>query len=201
MSPRRADPVLADRRRGDLIKAGYAEILEKGIREVTLDSVVARAGSSKGGALYYFPTKEDLLYAVLQWLLTQLNRTLDEVTHSEDSPRSRLAAELEVLFHSAEVNRKVYLVLYDFVTLGTRSDRFRSLFAAFFESCRKRDMSVIEEGIKQHQFRRVPPEDAAATLRALVDGYCLQWLMVPETVSIETYRDRCRAVLGAYLLR
>jgi len=201
MSPRRADPVLTDRRRGDLIKAGYAEILEKGIREVTLDSVVARAGSSKGGALYYFPTKEDLLYAVLQWLLTQLNRTLDEVTHSEDSPRSRLAAELEVLFHSAEVNRKVYLVLYDFVTLGTRSDRFRSLFAAFFESCRKRDMSVIEEGIKQHQFRRVPPEDAAATLRALVDGYCLQWLMVPETVSIETYRDRCRAVLGAYLLR
>jgi AcrR family transcriptional regulator len=184
-----------------LIKAGYAEILEKGIQKVTLDSVVARAGSSKGGALYYFPTKEDLLYAVLQWLLTQLNRTLDEVTHSEDSPRSRLAAELEVLFHSAEVNRKVYLVLFDFVTLGTRSDRFRSLFAAFFESCRKRDMAVIEEGIKQHQFRRVPPEDAAATLRALVDGYCLQWLMVPETVSIETYRDRCRAVLGAYLLR
>jgi TetR/AcrR family fatty acid metabolism transcriptional regulator len=201
MSPRRADPVLADRRRGALIKAGYAEILEKGIREVTLDSVVARAGSSKGGALYYFPTKDDLLYAVLQWLLTQLNRTLDEVTRSADSPRSRLAAELEVLFHSAEVNRKLYLVLYDFVTLGTRSDRFRSLFAAFFENCRKRDMAVIEEGIKQHQFRRVPPEDAAATLRALVDGYCLQWLMVPETGSIETYRDRCRAVLGAYLLR
>lgn len=201
MSPRRADPVLADRRRGALIKAGYAEILEKGIREVTLDSVVARAGSSKGGALYYFPTKDDLLYAVLQWLLTQLNRTLDEVTRSADSPRSRLAAELEVLFHSAEVNRKLYLVLYDFVTLGTRSDRFRSLFAAFFENCRKRDMAVIEEGIKQHQFRRVPPEDAAATLRALVDGYCLQWLLVPETVSIETYRDRCRAVLGAYLLR
>ena len=201
MSPRRADPVLADRRREALIKAGYAEILEKGIREVTLDSVVARAGSSKGGALYYFPTKGDLLYAVLQWLLTQLNRTLDEVTHSADSPRTRLAAELEVLFHSAEVNRKLYLVLYDFVTLGTRSDRFRSLFAAFFENCRKRDMAVIEEGIKQHQFRRVPPEDAAATLRALVDGYCLQWLMVPETVPIETYRDRCRAVLGAYLLR
>jgi len=201
MSPRRADPVLADRRREALIRAGYAEILEKGIGEVTLDSVVARAGSSKGGALYYFPTKSDLLYAVLQWLLTQLNRTLDEVTHSADSPRTRLAAELEVLFHSAEVNRKLYLVLYDFVTLGTRSDRFRSLFAAFFESCRKRDMAVIEEGIKQHQFRRVPPEDAAATLRALVDGYCLQWLMVPETVPIETYRDRCRAVLGAYLLR
>jgi AcrR family transcriptional regulator len=201
MSPRRADPILADRRREALVRAGYAEILEKGIQKVTLDSVVGRAGSSKGGALHYFRKKEDLLYGVLQWLMSQLSGTLDEVTRSDESPRRRLAAELEVLFHSAEVNRKLYLVLYDFVTLGTRSERFRLLFAAFFESCRKRDMGVIEEGIRQHQFRRVRPEDAAATIRALVDGYCLQWLMGPETAPLEAYRDRCRAVLGAYLLR
>ena len=57
MSPRRADQELADRRRDTLVRAGYAEILEKGIQAFTLDSVVARAESSKGGALYYFPTK------------------------------------------------------------------------------------------------------------------------------------------------
>lgn len=201
MSPRRADPVLAGRRREALIRAGYAEILEKGINSVTLDSVVARAGSSKGGALYYFHTKDDLLHAVLRWLFSQLDRTLDEVTRSGDSPRSRLAAELEVLFHSAEVNRKLYLVLFDYVALGTRTERFKSLFADFFDHCRNRDVAVVEDGIRQQQFRRVRPEDAAATIRALVDGYCLQWLMGPETVPIETYRDRCRAVLGAYLLR
>ena len=201
MSPRRADPILADRRREALIRAGYAEILEKGINGITLDSVVARAGSSKGGALYYFHTKDDLLHAVLRWLLSQLDRTLDEVARSDDAPRSRLAAELEVLFHSAEVNRKLYLVLFDYVALGTRTERFKSLFADFFERSRNRDVAVVEDGIRQQQFRRVRPEDAAATIRALVDGYCLQWLMGPETVPIETYRDRCRAVLGAYLLR
>lgn len=201
MSPRRADPVLADRRRAALIRAGYAEILEKGINGITVDSVVARAGSSKGGALYYFHTKDDLLHAVLRWLFSQLDRTLDEVARSGDSPRSRLAAELEVLFHSAEVNRKLYLVLFDYVALGTRTERFKSLFADFFERSRNRDVAVVEDGIRQQQFRRVRPEDAAATIRALVDGYCLQWLMGSETVPIETYRDRCRAVLGAYLLR
>ena len=201
MSPRRADPVLADRRRDALIRSGYAEILEKGINNITIDSVVARAGSSKGGALYYFHTKDDLLYAVLRWLFAQLNSTLDEVAHSGDSPRGRLAAELEVLFHSAEVNRKLYHVLFDFVTLGAREERFKSLFADFFERCRKRDMAVIEDGIRQQQFRRVRPEDAAATIRALVDGYCLQWLMGPETATIDSYRDLCRGVLGAYLLR
>ena len=201
MSPRRADPELADRRREALVRAGYAEILEKGLHALTLDSVVARAEFSKGGALYYFPTKEELLHGVLKWLLAQVSRTLDEVAQTSDSPRSRLSAELEVLFHSAEVNRKLYLVLFDFLSLGTRSERFRSLLAGFIEECRERDRAIIEEGIKLHQFRRVRPEDAAATIRALVDGYCLQWLIGPEDVPVEHYRDVCRAVLGAYLLR
>jgi AcrR family transcriptional regulator len=201
MSPRRANPQLADRRREALEKAGYAEVLERGIEGTTLDSVVARAESSKGGALYYFRTKEDLLFGVLDWLLRQLNHSLDEVVLSQEPARSRLGAELEVLFHSAEVNRRLYLVFFDFVGRGARSQRFRKLFSEFFEECRKRDARIVEDGIREQQFRRVNPEDAASTIRALVDGYCLQWLMGPENVPVEIYRDRCRAVLGAYLLR
>jgi AcrR family transcriptional regulator len=49
MSPRRANPELAERRREALQRAGYAEVLERGIEATTLDSVVARADSSKGG--------------------------------------------------------------------------------------------------------------------------------------------------------
>lgn len=108
---------------------------------------------------------------------------------------------MEVLFHSAEVNRKLYLVFFDFVALGTRQERFRALLAGFFEACRRRDIAIIELGIQEQQFRRVHPQDAAATIRALVDGYCLQWLVGPDNMPIEAYRDRCRAVLGAYLLR
>lgn len=201
MSPRRANPQLADRRREALEKAGYAEILDHGIEGTTLDSVVARAGSSKGGALYYFPTKEDLLYGILDWLLRQVNQSLDEVVHTQESARTRLAAELEVLFHSTEVNRKLYLVIFDFVSRGVRSERFRKVFSGFFEKCQQRDVKIVEDGIREQQFRRVNPIEAASTIRALVDGYCLQWLTGPGNVPLEVYRDRCRVVLGAYLLR
>jgi len=201
MSPRRVDPARQESRREALIRAGYAEILDKGIQGVTIDSVVARANWSKGGALHYFRSKEDLLFAIFEWLLAQVNRTLDEVAEGDASPRSKLASELEVLFHSAEVNRKLYLMLVDLLSLGARRQRFGSLIAGFFERCRKRDAAIVEDGIKQRQFRRVKPEDAAVTIRALVDGYCLQWLVGPANSPIEAYRDRCRAVLGAYLLR
>jgi AcrR family transcriptional regulator len=201
MSPRRKDPELADRRREALVKAGYAEILEKGIQAVTIDSVVARAGSSKGGALYYFHTKDDLLYAVLEWLLAEMSRALDEIAEGGGSARARLAAELQVLFHSAEVNRKFYLLLFDFLALADRMERFRELISGFFDGCLRRDVRIVEEGIKRNEFRRVEPETAAATIRALADGFCLQWLMNEADTPIEAYRDRCRAVLGAFLLR
>jgi len=201
MSPRRANPELAERRREALQRAGFAEVLERGIEATTLDSVVARADSSKGGALYYFHTKEDLLYGVLEWLFSQLNRSLEEVVHTQEPARMRLVAELDVLFHSTEVNRKLYWVFFDFVSRGARSERFRKLFSEFFEKCRQRDTRIVEDGIREQQFRRVNPVEAASTIRALVDGYCLQWLMGPENVPVEVYRDRCRGVLGAYLLR
>lgn len=201
MSPRRVNNELRGRRREALIRAGYAEILDKGLQATTLDAVVARAGSSKGGALYYFPSKDALLFAVLEWLLAQVSATLDEVAESQESPRAHLASELEVLFHSAEVNRKFYRVLFDYLSLGVRSERYKSLLAQFFARCRKRDMTIVEEGIRQRQFRRVDPEAAATAIRALVDGYCLQWLMAEEETPLAEYRDRCRAVLGSYLLR
>ena len=199
MSPRRADPKLAERRRDVLIKAGYAEILEKGLANVTVDSVVERAGSSKGGALYYFPTKDRLLHAVLEWLLTELERSLADIAHSEATPARRLSSEIEVLFHSAEVNRKLYRVLLDYVSLASRSEPYRRLLSRFLESCRQRDAAIIEEGVRRREFRRIDPQAAASTLRALVDGFCLQWLMGPEGVPLELYRDRSKAALTLLL--
>ena len=199
MSPRRVNHELKERRRDALIKAGYAEILENGVAGLTIDAVVRRAGTSKGGALYYFPTKDGLLHAVLEWLLAELDRTLDDIAASDASPRGLLGSEIEVLFHSAEVNRKLYRVLFDYVAVASRAQRYRDSINRFLDDCRRRDVAIIEEGIRQREFQRIDPDAAASTLRALVDGYCLQWLMGPEDAPLEAYRDRCKTALSALL--
>ena len=199
MSPRRADPALAERRREVLIKAGYAEILEKGVPGLTLDGVVARAGTSKGGALHYFRTRDALLYAVLDWLLAELDRTLADVAGGDTPARARLNSEIEVLFHSAEVNRKLYLMLFDYVALASRAERYRARLRSFLDACLRRDAAIIEEGVRRREFHGVDANAAASTLRALVDGYCLQWLMNSGEKPLETYRDRCQAALSALL--
>jgi len=59
--------------RGVILDAAEAVVLESGARHMTLDAVAARAGVSKGGFLYHFPTKEALLRAMLERLRKQLD--------------------------------------------------------------------------------------------------------------------------------
>jgi AcrR family transcriptional regulator len=66
MSPRPSSKVV-------MLDAAEAIVLENGARHMTLDAVAARAGVSKGGLLYHFPTKEALLRAMLERLRKQLD--------------------------------------------------------------------------------------------------------------------------------
>ena len=61
-------PAATDTRRR-LLDAATAVVRRDGARAVTLDAVAAEAGVSKGGLLYHFATKRQLLDAMLaEWL-------------------------------------------------------------------------------------------------------------------------------------
>jgi AcrR family transcriptional regulator len=71
----------AEQRRAELLAAGQALFLAKGIAGTSLDDITQRAGVSKGLFYLYFPSKEDLVLALQE----QFSRALAE--------RMRAAAE------------------------------------------------------------------------------------------------------------
>jgi AcrR family transcriptional regulator len=71
----------AEQRRAELLAAGQALFLAKGIAGTSLDDITQRAGVSKGLFYLYFPSKEDLVLALRE----QFSRELAE--------RMRTAAE------------------------------------------------------------------------------------------------------------
>src|ERR1700728_4539678 len=52
--------------RDRILDAAEAVILESGGQNFTLDAVAERAGISKGGLVYSFATKDELVYAALE---------------------------------------------------------------------------------------------------------------------------------------
>ncbi|MCO5064521.1 MAG: TetR/AcrR family transcriptional regulator [Rhizobiaceae bacterium] len=63
----------------DKILAAAVEIShENGAANLSLDAVAARAGVSKGGLLYHFPTKAALMRAMVETFVARVEADLDE---------------------------------------------------------------------------------------------------------------------------
>jgi AcrR family transcriptional regulator len=65
--------------RDDLLAAAEAVVLEHGAARLTLDAVAARAGVSKGGLLYSYPTKEALLEGMIERRIARARAVHEEV--------------------------------------------------------------------------------------------------------------------------
>jgi AcrR family transcriptional regulator len=65
-------------RRTQLLDAAVAVVRREGAAALTLDAVAAEAGVSKGGLLYHFASKRELLDALVARWLDEFQRDIDE---------------------------------------------------------------------------------------------------------------------------
>ena len=99
-----------------ILDAAVRVIQREGVTAVTFDSVAAEAELTRGGIMYHFPSREDLLAAIHQhladrWeasLLADAGRRAEELTADERltayirvSSRSATRAELQLMLEAA----------------------------------------------------------------------------------------------------
>jgi TetR/AcrR family transcriptional regulator, fatty acid metabolism regulator protein len=81
--------------RGELIlRAAEAEFTEKGYRDTSMDEIAARVGIAKGTVYLYFPSKQDLVFALIE---REFKMFLEKFEHISASPLTA-RAKLEHLF-------------------------------------------------------------------------------------------------------
>lgn len=77
------------RTREQLIEAAQQVVLAGGAGTLTLDAVAREAGVSKGGLLYHFPSKDDLIIAMIDALCVGFESALDEAMQGEPTTPGR----------------------------------------------------------------------------------------------------------------
>ncbi len=82
--------------REELLRAAESIAVENGSAHLTLDAVAARAGVSKGGLIYHFPSKDTLLAAMIERMREKSAAAREQAM--EDLPEGPLRAlEAEIL--------------------------------------------------------------------------------------------------------
>jgi AcrR family transcriptional regulator len=77
--------------RDRILEAGYAIAGQSGVAAVTLDAVADRAGVSKGGLLYHFPSKEALVSGMVDGLCRSFAELADAAARADPEPAGRSA--------------------------------------------------------------------------------------------------------------
>lgn len=146
-----------------------------------MQDVADRVGMSQTSLLHYFPSKSDLLLAVLNW---RDSHTGDGATLPD--PEEAL---VDTVIRQARFNEEIpgVIELYTVLCAESVTDGHpgREFFTERFERLRRSYARRFTQLANEGRLRDgVEPEAAAASLIALWDGIQTQWLLSPESVDM-----------------
>ena len=98
MSPRTEEQnrLVREARRGQIVRAAWEEYLEKGSRDFEVAAVAQASGLGKGTVYHYFPTRKELLRAVILWGLQVRGERVDRVLKEGGEVMGQLRAVVRI---------------------------------------------------------------------------------------------------------
>lgn len=169
-------------RRDDIITAATALYGEVGYHGASLREIAKRVGITHAGLLYYFPTKEALLAAVL------------ERRDAEDSAREKLHAKpgLDMMrrfitLAEHNVRHPGIVDLYSRLAAEAMADDHpaHDYFVRHYQKAYRDVQESFSVMAERGELRDgIDPGLAALSFIALMDGLQVQWLTMPEAVDL-----------------
>jgi len=175
----------------------------RGVDAVSLDAIAVDVGVAKQTLLYWFPSKDDLVRAVLVSAAQELTILIDAaVRAAPDDPLDRIEAVIRAVFRPA-VRRPALLGLIREVSRlpSSAGDRLTADLAPLVD----RGITYLEQEMEAGRLRRADPRLVASLCYATVTGIATEpealrvvgWQ--PSTAGLRRLRNELLAFLRAAL--
>jgi AcrR family transcriptional regulator len=198
---RHASSARADERRRSLIEAAYRIIAEQGLKGLRTRAVAAQVGLTHATLHYYFPTKEALIQAVIDYAVFQ--RLLAGIPlFAEDragTPVEQLRDLLIGLERSMGEDMTNVLVLYELILHTQHNTAIRDLFLRedVFGNWYNGLKLLLEQGIQQDQLRAdLDPGSASSVLITFILGLGIIFLVPLPTPPRQIFDQLIRMLTG-----
>jgi TetR/AcrR family transcriptional regulator, regulator of cefoperazone and chloramphenicol sensitivity len=182
------------RRREDLVAAATALIAERGVDGLRTRDAAARVGITHASLHYHFPTKDDLIRAVLNHVIGE--RMVSPLVTDESSATERLRGLLGGIGRQTRTEPAHVLVLKELHHYADRDDAARELLAPWFRRWREFLVGLVAAGQAAGEFDRgLDPEATASLLMLVILGLRLGGQLAPDLDN--TVVDQLTSLLAA----
>lgn len=186
-------------RRKQILRGAYDVASRKGLAALTVRQVAERADLSTGLVLFHFKTKEQLVTALLDYVLetTTVLHLTDEIA-SLPSPLDRLLALLAQEMHRLSAEPRRIRLFFDFWARGFTHPPIRMRMQAELDRYREafRPMATEVLAAEPDRFARVTAEGLAAVAVSFIKGCAVQSMIDPKNFDIEEFLIAAQGLMG-----
>lgn len=179
--------------RARIITVARRLMAEKGIKQTTLADIAREARISRGTLFYHYPSKNELIYAILEKHLSDLTDAIfASLPRRRDSIdlSGRLQSALTKLHQDEYGGRmNLYLLLEAIVENGELKDRFAVKYQTWRELIAGQAARVL--GISDER----QLSTLGSLLLAVIDGLTIQFLLAPRSVNFPDLAEQLAKML------
>lgn len=166
-----------------LIAAAATVFARQGYTSTRMADIAIEANVGKGTLYEYFPSKEELFFAVYETIHVEARSRVAEAVPAEIGGLTRLRETLLAAADFVTESRDMHGVTLDFwaASIGSpHEDRFRRLCGATYHDWREIAATTIRDGQARGEITATVDADAVATMMvAALDGLGVQYWFDP----------------------
>lgn len=173
MSPRED---VSEERKEQILDAATEVFAQKGFDHARMDDIVEETGLSKGALYWYFKSKDDIIFGIMDRLFRLEFKELEELRDADSSASEGLQKFTEVAIK--DINRMVHFmpITYEFLALAFRNKLVQKAIKQYMNSYVSILDPLIQRGVDSGEFKRVNAREVSAAVGAIIEGTMLLWV-------------------------
>lgn len=170
-------PEKADARRTELLAAAIRVLARHGLSETTTRKIAAEAGVNQATLLYYFGSKDELLFAVLRDMMRMTQEIALDARHAGASLRDTITSSIKAFWQHVESAPELQIMQYELTLYALRNPDAAWLAKQQYEGyCNVVETLFREAYTESGQVSAAPFDTLARFVVGGLDGLILQFV-------------------------
>lgn len=188
-------------RRAQILRAARALVASEGLPALTIAKLENRLEFSRGVITYHFRDKEELVEALLESAIGEIDEAIFQEVASHGNVGEKLRGVMRTTVTGFLAHREAAHILFSFWGQISSNERLAKLNADLYERYRSHSTALLEAGENEGKFRRTDNKALAALMVGIVIGIVTQVWFDPDAIDPEATVEEATRMLLTHLSR
>lgn len=180
---------MEDSKVATILEAARKRFAHYGISKTTMNEIAADIGMSKASLYYYFPDKENLFIAVVEQDFSEFHRTIEALLNKPNKASYKM--KKYVSMRNELLGKLINLSKVDGVNMSQALNPvYDNLKIKLFRKEKEMVTRILEYGVKEGEFVKLPPETYADLVITLLTGIRSQGILLSAGGDVAAFQER-----------